>query len=136
MSTDRYPGCQSESENLHHLPEVTCSLSSLALSLFLFFFILPIVHSVTIAFSDMLPKVETRVVLVGEACRNGALVKALQVHHPSLNPPEGTLWSTDFYHGGRLSQSDSVSLLFFDLISRTWELCSAGQCFWVITVSV
>uniref|UniRef100_A0A665WQW0 Epithelial cell transforming 2 n=1 Tax=Echeneis naucrates TaxID=173247 RepID=A0A665WQW0_ECHNA len=27
---------------------------------------------------DMLPKVETRVVLVGEACRNGALVKALQ----------------------------------------------------------
>ncbi|XP_023272299.1 protein ECT2 isoform X2 [Seriola lalandi dorsalis] len=34
---------------------------------------------------DMLPKVETRVVLVGEACRNGALVKALQdIHTPCI----------------------------------------------------
>uniref|UniRef100_A0A8C4GLH4 Epithelial cell transforming 2 n=1 Tax=Dicentrarchus labrax TaxID=13489 RepID=A0A8C4GLH4_DICLA len=30
-------------------------------------------------------EVETRVVLVGEAGRNGALVKALQVHHSSIN---------------------------------------------------
>uniref|UniRef100_A0A668ANM0 Epithelial cell transforming 2 n=1 Tax=Myripristis murdjan TaxID=586833 RepID=A0A668ANM0_9TELE len=35
---------------------------------------------------DMLPRVETRVVLVGEAGRNGALVKALQVHHSSISP--------------------------------------------------
>lgn len=33
----------------------------------------------------MLPKVETRVVLVGEAGRNEALVKALQVRHSSIN---------------------------------------------------
>lgn len=35
--------------------------------------------------SDMLPKVETRVVLVGEAGRNRELAKALQVHRSSVN---------------------------------------------------
>ncbi|KAG7237411.1 hypothetical protein INR49_032402 [Caranx melampygus] len=29
-----------------------------------------------------------------------------------LLTPEGTLWSTDFYQGGRLPQSNSMSLLF------------------------
>lgn len=33
---------------------------------------------------DMLPKVETRVVLVGEAGRNEALLKTLQVLHNSV----------------------------------------------------
>ncbi|KAM7388775.1 hypothetical protein PAMP_024925 [Pampus punctatissimus] len=36
---------------------------------------------------EMLPKVETRVVLVGEAGRNGALVKALQCSHIQRHPP-------------------------------------------------
>lgn len=35
----------------------------------------------------MLPKVETRVVLVGEAGRNGALLKALQVFSPNPKAP-------------------------------------------------
>lgn len=34
---------------------------------------------------DMLPKVETRVVLVGEAGKNEALLKALQVLHNTVN---------------------------------------------------
>lgn len=37
--------------------------------------------------TDMLPKVETRVVLVGEAGRNGALLKALQVFTPNPKAP-------------------------------------------------
>uniref|UniRef100_A0A671UUB3 Epithelial cell transforming 2 n=1 Tax=Sparus aurata TaxID=8175 RepID=A0A671UUB3_SPAAU len=49
---------------------------------------------------DMLPKVETRVVLVGDAGRNGALVKALQVHQSSINA-EGPLWSAGFCSVGR-----------------------------------
>lgn len=36
--------------------------------------------------SDILPKVETRVVLVGEAGRNESLIQALQVYHSSVNP--------------------------------------------------
>lgn len=93
-------------KNLHHLSETTFSL------IFLFHnFSLWVCVSVSFPFppslftmslccssslSDMLPKVETRVVLVGEASRNGALVKALQVHHSSINL-KGPLWSTDFY---------------------------------------
>jgi len=38
------------------------------------------------SFSDILPKVETRVVLVGGAGRNASLVKALQVYHSYINP--------------------------------------------------
>lgn len=37
--------------------------------------------------TGMLPKVETRVVLVGEAGRNGALLKALQVFSPNPKAP-------------------------------------------------
>lgn len=57
---------EEEKKNSHHFLETSFSLSSSLL--------------------DMLPKVETRVVLVGEAGRNGALLKALQVHHSSINP--------------------------------------------------
>lgn len=41
--------------------------------------------------SDMLPKVETRVVLVGEVGKNGALLKALQVHLCPPNPKRARL---------------------------------------------
>lgn len=58
-------------------PFCVCVCVSIPHSIFL------LVHAVcwSPSLSDVLPKVETRVVLVGEAGRNGALVKALQVHH-------------------------------------------------------
>ena len=64
----------------------------------------------------MLPKVETRVVLVGDAGRNGALVKALQVHQSSINA-EGPLWSAGFCSVGRSELVKITAVLSF--ISRT-----------------
>lgn len=59
------------------LPLVFMYTLLLAVSVYLFFKIR--FDSAAVLVSDRLPKVETRVVLVGEAGRNGALVKALQV---------------------------------------------------------
>lgn len=42
-------------------------------------------HNVCVSLTDMLPKVETRVVVVGAASRNASLLKALQVQRFSIN---------------------------------------------------
>uniref|UniRef100_A0A665WQ25 Epithelial cell transforming 2 n=1 Tax=Echeneis naucrates TaxID=173247 RepID=A0A665WQ25_ECHNA len=66
---------------------------------------------------DMLPKVETRVVLVGEACRNGALVKALQdINTPCImadNAQEfGDEENTDFETVFVLTDFDSADYTY------------------------
>lgn len=129
-------------KNLHHLLETTFSLISLSQ----FFCVCVCMHVCLISplftpslccsssLSDMLPKVETRVVLVGDAGRNGALVKALQVHQSSINA-EGPLWSAGFCSVGRSELVKITAVLSF--ISRTPEKSCQGwyRCFWVYTVN-
>lgn len=66
---------------------------------------------------EMLPRVETRVVLVGEAGKNGALVKAMQVPcHNGLSPVVWVVIVETSLHYGLLRVI--VFILFFNEYSE------------------